>query len=1038
MRPKLQRYRKLFAEQLEQRHLLTTLPTGFEEELVANGLVVPTSMTFAPDGRIFVTEKGGDVRIIQNGTLLPDPLLSVPVVGYDEMGLESLALDPDFSTNGYLYVYYTHPGTPFPVNRLSRFEISAADSNIADPASETILLDGIVGGVPGYHNGGMLNFGPDGMLYVGVGDTVKTEMVQDMTVLQGKILRLNTAGYPNLIPTDNPFLDIPNARPEIWAVGFRNPFTGAFDPATGKLFVNDVGFTTWEEINNVTAGANYGWPIEEGNGTNPSYTNPVYPYLHDPILGGSITGGTFYSGSQFPGDYADDYFFSDYTLGFIRRFDTVTEQVTDFTLDPVTPVDLDMGPDGNLYWLSLATGSVLKVSYTTGNRAPIPQISADPTSGLAPLTVQLSAAGSDDPDGDPITYAWNFGDGTTSTEIEPQHTYATEGVYNVVLTVSDGQRNTSTQPLEIIVGDIAPHVTINSPQVNDFYRAGRKISFAGTAVNRLGNALPASAFEWSVAFHHRTHVHPFLPSIAGVKSGTFTIPFSGEPDPQQFYRVSLKVTNAQGIASSRFVDVHPLTTTLTLASNIPGLSVLLDNRPIATPYTFTTIERFRQPLEAPALQILNGQYYAYESWSHGADRAATLSMPLAEGLTFTANYRLLPNEALVETSPSVDWYVNELRTYNVTVTNLTNTTWLATGTNAVALFVQFGNETQRKFSLPANLAPNASVVIPVTLRAGLTVGNLEIQHSIRQGTKILRGFSTESASVSPLAAIYAVSPQVNWFRNQVKTYNITLKNTGITAWNATGADSVSLGVYFAGASDAVGDWPIEPARYALPRTVLPGETITLSIAVQAPNASGQYVLRHRLVKENVAWFLPMAKTNVTVTTTANLAAEYTVTPPLNWQSGEPQTYTITIKNIGTAAWLVGDTDRVNLGVYFGDASDAVGDWLIEPARYTLPHDVAPGATVTLQISVTAPALAGNYVLRHRMVKENVSWFTTMKRSNVNVANALPPLLPLLFVPQLKHESDNSESETMRAGSVSDEKNSNSGDDVFGSDYNFWD
>src|SRR5438067_9190480 len=196
------RTRRLSVEQLETRQMLATLPSGFEMDLVASGLYEPTAMTVAPDGRLFVTEKPFGVRVIDHGTLLPTPFLTLPVERSGERGVDGIALDPDFEHNGFVYIYYTRLEGTNAFDRLSRFTVSATDPNVADPASERVLVDSVPTVSPGYHNGGMLQFGADGMLYVGIGDTMNTALPQDLTKIQGKILRINPAGYPNIIPSD--------------------------------------------------------------------------------------------------------------------------------------------------------------------------------------------------------------------------------------------------------------------------------------------------------------------------------------------------------------------------------------------------------------------------------------------------------------------------------------------------------------------------------------------------------------------------------------------------------------------------------------------------------------------------------------------------------------------------------------------------------------------------------------------------------------------------------------------------------------------
>ena len=279
-----------------------------------------------------------------------------------ENGLKGIAFDPSYATNGFVYVYYTDDVTL--KNRISRFTVSA-DPDVADPNSERVLVDDIVTGI--YRNGGALHFGPDGKLYISVGDASYAPNAQLFTNLNGKIVRINKDGS---IPADNPFVGQAGARTEIWALGLRNPFTFAFDPGSSRMYINDVGQVTWEELNSGQSGANFGWPHCEGVCADPRYVNPIYTYNHDAGPGKSITGAAFYRGSMFPADYGGDYFFGDYVGNYIRRFDVATQQVTDFAVDASNPVDLDVGPDGALYYLSVEAKQVHRIAY--GEAPPPP------------------------------------------------------------------------------------------------------------------------------------------------------------------------------------------------------------------------------------------------------------------------------------------------------------------------------------------------------------------------------------------------------------------------------------------------------------------------------------------------------------------------------------------------------------------------------------------------------------------------------------------------------------------------------------------
>lgn len=626
-------------ETLEPRCLLAAniIPGGFDVTQVATGFYLPTSMTIAPDGRLFVTEKGGAVKIVENGQVLPTPFLTVPANTYSERGLQSILFDPDFEQNGYVYVYYTHASPIY--NRLSRFTVSNWDPNVADPASEVVLLNNILA-TGGLHNGGSMHWGNDGMMYLGVGDALIESTVQDMTSLSGKVLRLDVRNYPNsIVPADNPYVNTPGVRPEIFAVGFRNPFTSAIQPSTGRLFVNDVGAATWEEVNWVQAGHNYGWPIFEGAGNNPAYTNPIHQFNHN---GGdaAVTGAVFYEANQFPASYFGSYFFTNFVSGEIFRMDPNTFQVTTFATGAPTTVDFDVAADGSMYYVNLGLGAIYRISYVgSGNRTPTAIAQADVHYGPAPLTVNFTAAQSSDPDGDHLTYHWNFGDGSpVVTGRDVSHTFTTNGIYQVRVTVNDGRGGVHTSaPVQIAAGESPPQPAILQPTVATRYSGGDVIAFSGAGFDVQDGNLPDSAFSWTIVFHHATHTHPFIGPIQGVKSGTFTIPNLGETDFDVWYRVILTVTDSAGLKSSTHVDIFPNLTHFTLATNVPGLQLALEGGAIASGTTISSVVGVTRTFAAPAFQILPTGIYLFDNWSNGGASTQTINVP-AGNPTYTANY----------------------------------------------------------------------------------------------------------------------------------------------------------------------------------------------------------------------------------------------------------------------------------------------------------------------------------------------------------------------------------------------------------------
>ena len=307
------------------------VPVTLQE--VASGLAFPLYLTSPPgDSRLFVVEKGGTIRIVKDGSLLPSPFLdlSSKVSGGAEQGLLGLAFDPGYATNGRFIVHYTDVSGN---TTLSAYRVSATDPDQADPATETILLT--VEQPFANHNGGQILFGPDGMLYLGLGDGGSGGdpggRGQSLADLLGDILRLDvSSGTGYTVPPDNPFVGQTGASPEVWSYGLRNPWRFSFDAATGDLYIADVGQNTWEEVDVVAAaagaarGANFGWNVMEGRhcyaspGCDTSqFTMPVLEYSH--AGGCSISGGYVYRGAAIPA-LQGHYFYADYCSGWVRSF----------------------------------------------------------------------------------------------------------------------------------------------------------------------------------------------------------------------------------------------------------------------------------------------------------------------------------------------------------------------------------------------------------------------------------------------------------------------------------------------------------------------------------------------------------------------------------------------------------------------------------------------------------------------------------------------------------------------------------------------
>jgi glucose/arabinose dehydrogenase len=391
------------------------LPDGFSDSLVATGLTGATALAVAPDGRVFVCEQVGALRVVKDDRLLPTPFLTVAVDSYWERGLIGVTLDPDFPRRPYVYVCYV-AAKPYTHHRVSRF---TAAGDVAEPGSEVVLLEGddqskLGGFQPGGHQGGALHFGKDGKLYVAIGDQTAGSPAQRLDTFQGKLLRINPDGS---IPDDNPFVRRTTGKYRaIWALGLRNVFTFAVQPGTGRMLLNDVGLTRIEEINEGVAGANYGWPESEGPTTNPKHRNPLYGY--DRNVGRSISGATFYNPPvrQFPERYVGKFFFADFMDGWIRVLDPDRPAEAEvFATGLVGAVDLATAPDGSLYYLNRrawtidpkfqpGTGTLHRVRYGVAG-TPVPQVTRQPAAELLaegqPAELRVAAAGEA-----PLTYRW--------------------------------------------------------------------------------------------------------------------------------------------------------------------------------------------------------------------------------------------------------------------------------------------------------------------------------------------------------------------------------------------------------------------------------------------------------------------------------------------------------------------------------------------------------------------------------------------------------------------------------------------------------
>lgn len=531
----------------------------------------PVFLTFAPDGRIFVVEKGGVVRIYDNGELLPTPFIDISSkvnIAFDR-GLLGFALDPDFEANGFAYLLYTFENGSNPVGmgrktaRLTRVKANANNPNVASPGSEVVIL-GSIGTPPCPNNGndcipsdevshtiGTLRFAPDGNLFVGIGDGSSFVSLdplalraQDLNSYSGKILRIKPDGTAL---SDNPFYDGTNSiQSKVWSYGLRNPYRFSLDPAVGEPIIGDVGWSNQEEINS-GKGKNFGWPCYEGNSQEPSYaallecqqlapssvTAPLHTYDH--VEGQAVIGGVFYTSNVYPNKYQGNYFFADYSQGWIKRMEFLpngkVKDVQQFATEVGIIVNLEMGPDDFLYYIEFESGEIRRIKFD----GPVAQASATPSFGYSPLNVTFSSAGSVDPTDPSLSYLWDFDDnGQTSTLANPSHSFVSGVVktYNVTLTVTNQDDETSSDVAKVTVGSVPPVATILNPPEGTVLKGGDVVGFKGSATDPDEGILDSTSLRWDVLFHHDDHIHTVLNKIGGQGSfgvdsdhgeGTFSI-----------------------------------------------------------------------------------------------------------------------------------------------------------------------------------------------------------------------------------------------------------------------------------------------------------------------------------------------------------------------------------------------------------------------------------------------------------------------------------------------------------------------------------
>ena len=640
----------------------TPTADDFEKVPLDDDTDFPMELDVAPDGRVFYIEREGEVNIWKPDTEQTVVAGNIPVTTSQENGLLGLQLAPDFDTSHWVYLFYSMLPDSSNTQVIARFKVNG---DTLDLGSEQRILTFQHQRAQCCHSSGSLYFGPDGTLYASTGDNTNPfessgfapiderpgraawdaqRTSANTNDLNGKFIHIRPMddiapgatpgiGSTYTIPAGNLFpTGTAQTRPEIFAMGFRNPFRFTVDPVTGWVLMGDYGPDAGAtvasrgpqgsvEYNVLTSAGNYGWPycirqntpyvdFDFATGTSGAPFNCANPVNNSPNNtgltnlpparpatmwmgyteldtrfpglgnGGAPMGGPRYhydadnpSASKFPEYYDGEWFIGEWNNGWIKHA-TLDGQgnATDVRLFPYLgeencthnadqpnscykrPMDMDFGPDGSLYVLEWGTdferdptaepesdSGLYRIDYIVGGRRPIAHAAATPTNGQPPLTVSFSSEGSVDPEGTSLTYEWRFGDGTTSNDPNPTHTYTARGTYTATLRVTDQAGQTGVNNVQIVVGNTAPQVTLDFPENGQFAEFGDEVPYHITVTDAedgttADGSIDCNDVKLIVKLGHDRHDHP-LTEKTGCE-GTFeTATASGHGEDANTYTV---------------------------------------------------------------------------------------------------------------------------------------------------------------------------------------------------------------------------------------------------------------------------------------------------------------------------------------------------------------------------------------------------------------------------------------------------------------------------------------------------------------------
>lgn len=799
-----------------------TIPQGFQDSVVFSGLNNPMTVRFASNGKIFVAEKSGIIKVFDDvndttPTIFAD--LSSEVNSYWDRGLMSLTINPNFATNPYIYVAYTYDaplgqtapywndncsdgnGVGCPVrNRVSRL---TANGNTMVAGSEKVLVEDWCNQFPS-HAIGDLQFGSDSALYVTGGEGASftyadygqqsSNPCNDPTN-EGGALRAQDLQTPNdpvglsgtLIRIDpstgNAFTGNPligGARTDddsILAYGFRNPFRFAIQPTTNDIWVGNVGYNTWEAIDRVqnpTASVkNFGWPCYEGADHtqgyftlnlpicqtlygNNSVVPPYYAYIHQGSS--AISGLAFYNGNSYPSQYKNALFMADYAGGWLKVMFPNASQQPDTNniltfLDGVYVADIQVGPNGDIFYVNIGTGEVHRIQYFSTNTPPVAKVTANKTNGPSPLAIQFNASTSFDPDlGDTISYSWDFnGDGVygESTISNPTYTYTTDGIYNASVRVTDSHGAFNNANITISAGN-SPVARITLPETSLTYQVGDTVKFSGEATDSQNNFLPPSALSWKVIIHHCAVSNPsdchnhFLQTIDGVSAGSISAPDHEYPSYLEFQLTATQQGFPAGWWNSNWLYRRKL------AFNTTGITSALTNFPTLVTLNPSNIDYSKTGTNGNDLRFVdknnNALSYEIEQWNPGGTSTVWVKVP---SISATDNYMWMyygnstAPAGQNRTAVWSDGYRGVWHLNNSTIDSTSNAL-NGTSTNSTAATGKIAGG--RAFNgTNARIAVNNSSQLLFTNTQSFSIGAW-VNYTTKTGTK---GVITKSRNVSP-------------------------------------------------------------------------------------------------------------------------------------------------------------------------------------------------------------------------------------------------------------------------------------------------